>query len=122
MGSRRDFPFNFVNSFATSPLNESFKNVLEKDSQLDDRNRISMRDNFDAICEATTVGRSSERVNRAMILVKASVIRLRRLHGFRFIQRKAYDSFHFEFVIAAYPKILYPRMERKLRAKRERER
>lgn len=122
MGSRRDFPFNFVNSFATSPLNESFKNVLEKDSQLDDRKKISMRDNFDAICEATTVGRSSERVNRAMILVKASVIRLRRLHGFRFIQRKAYDSFHFEFVIAAYPKILYPRMERKLRAKRERER
>lgn len=96
--------------------------MLEKDSQLDDRKKISMRDNFDAICEATTVGRSSERVNRAMILVKASSVSLRRLHGFRFIQRKAYDSFHFEFVIAAYPKILYPRMERKLRAKRERER
>lgn len=74
MGSRREFPFNFVNSFATSPLNESFKNVLEKDSQLDDRKKISMRDNFDAICEATTVGRSSERVNRAMILVKASSV------------------------------------------------
>lgn len=51
-----------------------------------------------------------------MILIKASSVS--RLHGFRFIQRKAYDSFHFEFVIAAYPKILYPRIERKLRAKR----
>lgn len=34
--------------------------MLEKDSQLDDRKKISMRDNFDAICEATTVGRKAK--------------------------------------------------------------